>query len=214
MKVRAILFASVCVLAGAGAGVAVVATQPEGDHPGKRYVEEFKARASGENAMAAYMEASKPGAAHEFLALFAGEFDVTSKMWMDPSAPPMESTARATSEMIMGGRYLKMHYAGDLMGMSFTGMGTTGYDNTRNLFVGTWIDSMSTGISLASGNLDQTGTVLTLVGTMDDPATGEHGKAYKQVLRWIDHDTHIFEMWEILYGEPFKVMELTYTRIK
>ncbi|MCA9272526.1 MAG: DUF1579 domain-containing protein [Phycisphaerales bacterium] len=198
--------------AACGAWGAANIGQPEGEHPGKKYVEEFMAKVSDPNMMANYMKAGEPGTAHEFLALFTGEFDTTSRMWMDPAAEPMESTGSCTNTMIMDGRYLKTEYEGNIMGVPFTGFAITGYDNNRKLFTNVWIDSMSTGIAPAWGNLDQTGTVMTLVGTMDEPTTGEIGKLYKQVFRIVDEDHYVMEMWEILYGDEFKVMEIAYSR--
>lgn len=204
----------VAAAAAAGAWGAVSALQPEVEHPGKRYVEEFKAKAMNPDMMANYMKAGEPGAAHEFLALFVGEFEATNRMWMNPDAEPIESKGSCTNTMIMGGRFLQTQYKGDMMGFPFTGMALTGYDNNRNLFTNIWIDSMSTGIAPATGNLDESGTAMTLIGSMDEPTTGEMGKHYKQVFRLVDEDTHVMEMWEILYGDPFKVMEIEYTRKK
>lgn len=202
----------VCAAGAAGAWGAASALQPESEHPGKKYVEAFKAKAQDPDMMAKYMEAGKPGVAHEFLALFEGEFDAVNRMWMNPDGPPMESKASCTNTVIMGGRFLKSEYRGDMMGFAFDGMALMGYDNNKGLFTNIWIDSMSTGIAPAYGNLDESGTALTMIGKMDEPTTGEMGKHYKQVFRLVDEDTHVMEMWEILYGDPFKVMEIEYTR--
>lgn len=201
----------VCAAGAAGAWGATSVLQPEGDHPGKKFVEQRMAE-MGQDPMQAWMEAGTPGLAHEILAISAGEWDAVNRVWMAPGAEPMESTASASMELVMDGRFVKTRYEGSIMGAPFTGMGLMGYDNTRKLFTSLWIDSMSTSMSMAYGSLDETGTILTFVGTMDEPTTGEIGKSYKQVLRMIDEDHSVFEMWEILYGEPFKVMEIEYTR--
>lgn len=198
--------------AACGAWGAASVWQPEGEHPGKKYVEEYMARAADPNAMANYMKAGETGPAHEFLALFTGEFDSVNRMWWDPEQAPMESRGSCTNTMIMDGRFLKTEYKGDMMGIPFSGLALTGFDNNKKLFTNIWIDSMSTGIAPAYGNLDRTGTVMTLVGQMDEPNTGEIGKLYKQVFRLVDEDHHVMEMYEILYGDEFKVMEIAYTR--
>lgn len=216
MKSKKLIGTGVLVLAAAGAGAwgASAAFEPEDDHPGKRYVAEFKAKATNPDMMAAYMKAGEPGVAHELIALFAGEFNATTRMWMNPSQPPMESKAKSVNTMIMGGRFLETEFTGDMMGFPFTGKGLMGYDNNRGLFVNMWIDSMTTGFGIAKGNLDESGTAITFIGEMDEPTTGELGKAYKQVFRLIDEDTHVLEMWEILYGDEFKVMEIVYERVE
>ncbi len=200
-----------CAAGAAGAWGAASALQPESEHPGKKFIEQRMAE-MGQDPMQAWMEAGTPGLAHEILAMSEGEWDAVNRVWMAPGAEPMESPASATMELIMDGRFVKTSYEGSIMGTPFTGMGLMGYDNTRKLFTSLWIDSMSTSMSTAYGSLDETGTILTFVGTMDEPTTGEIGKSYKQVLRMIDEDHSVFEMWEILYGEPFKVMEIEYTR--
>jgi len=203
-----------CGAAACGAWGAIGIAQPEGEHPGKKYVEEYMAKAADPNAMANYMKAGEKGPAHEFLALFAGEFDAVTRMWWDPAAEPMQSKGSCTNTMVMDGRFLKTEYSGDMMGIPFSGFALTGFDNNKKLFTNVWVDSMSTGIAPAFGNLDRTGTVMTLVGQMDEPNTGEMGKFYKQVFRLIDEDHHVMEMWEILYGDEFKAMEIEYTRKK
>ena len=54
--------------------------------------------------MQAMMTAMTPGEHHEHLKKLAGKHDYTMKMWMDPSAPPTESTGKRNAEMILGGR--------------------------------------------------------------------------------------------------------------
>lgn len=206
----------VCALvlgvAACGAWGAAGAWQPEGEHPGKRYVEELTARASDPNAMANYMKAIEKGAAHEFLALMEGTFEATNRVWMDPAGEPIVSKAKAEHRMIMDGRYLKMTYEGDMMGMPFTGEGVFAYDNNRRAFRGTWIDSMSTGIAVSQGNMSRDGASLNMVVEMDEAITGEMAKSFLQKWKLADDGTIVLEMWEILYGEPFKVMEITYER--
>lgn len=170
------------------------------------------ARASDPAGMDKYIKSVEPGPAHEFLALFAGTFEATNRVWMDPAGQPMESAAKAVHTMIMDGRYLQMEYEGLFMGEPFTGKGTFAYDNNRRAFRGTWIDSMSTGIAVSQGNMSRDGTTLTMLVEMDEPITGEMSKSFMQKWKLADKDTIVLEMWEILYGDPFKVMEIEYKR--
>lgn len=209
---------SMCVCAvvvgAAACGAWGVVGQPETEHPGKRYVEQFKARASAPDAMDKYMKSLEPGPAHEFLALMAGTFEATNRVWMVQGQPPTESKASAVHTMIMDGRYLKLEYAGDMMGMAFTGEGVFAYDNNRRAFRGTWIDSMSTGIAVSQGNMNEAGDTLTMLVEMDEAMTGEMAKSFMQKWKLVDEDTIVMEMWEVLYGDPFKVMEIEYTRVE
>lgn len=156
-----------------------------------------------------------PGEGHKKLAAFAGSWDATIRMWMDPTKPPTESKASEEAQWILGGRYLRSSMKSEMMGMPMEGQGIMGYDNFRKLYFLTWIDNFGTGVLTAEGTLDKTGTVITLYGKMDEPTTGEVGKTVKYVYRILGPDRHVFEIHDLAIGEPnTRVMEATYTRRK
>lgn len=186
----------------------------EAKSPRESMQEMMKDPAAMQAAMAKWEETTKTGPMHKGMEKFVGEWSTASKMFMDPSAPPMESKGSATFQMVMGGRYLVQEFKGDMMGMPYEGMGYTGFDNNRKLFVSNWIDSMSTGIMTMKGSLDDTGKIMTQFGEMDEPMTGEMGKVIRSQTTWIDDNTFKFTMAEVMYGEPFVVMEITYTKKK
>ena len=64
-------------------------------------------------AWAAFMT---PGAAHGYMARFAGRWDIEIRFWHTPGQPPEVSRSRAEYEMILGGRYLLSRYTGTSMG--------------------------------------------------------------------------------------------------
>jgi len=184
------------------------------DHagPGKKIADQIHGNAAPD--MAAYMAAGQPGAAHEFLAFFAGTWDTEMEMWMEPGQPAMTATGRSAVKAIFGGRFIEEHFTGTIMGMPFEGRGFTGFDNNKKLFVGTWMDSMSTGVSTQYGSINPEGTVLTMVGTMDEPMTGEMGKAVMSTIEIVDEDTHVMKMYDVLYGERKLQMQITYRRVQ
>src|SRR5690606_6775332 len=124
----------------------------------------------------------------------------------------MTSKGTATIESMFDGRFVRERVEADMMGQPWQGEGTTGYDNTKKQFVSTWMDSMGTGIMLMKGSISPDGKTLTFIGDMDEPMTGEMGKAIRISITVDSRNSHRMEMFEILYGEPIKVMELTYTR--
>jgi hypothetical protein len=166
-------------------------------------------------AMKAWMDAGTPGKEHADLAKQAGDWDCAVKMWMDPKAPPMESKGTDHCEMILGGRVLRGHFTGDMMGMPFHGESMTGYSNFTKTYWSTWMDDMSTALMYTEGTASPDGKTVTMMGTMDDPAMNVKDKPYKQIFRMIDEDHHVFESWDEV-GTPheFKAMEITYTRKK
>lgn len=165
-------------------------------------------------AMQQYMESMEPGKPHSWLAQLVGDWDVTSKIVWDPAAPPMTSQASASYEMVLGNRFLKQNFNGNMMGMPFEGIGYTGFDKAGKMFTGVWMDSFGTGTASMRGSMSPDGSTLTMFGEMDEVMTGEYRKPVKFVIRIVDEDTHVFEAWEVAYGEPWMVMEHTYNRRK
>ena len=163
-------------------------------------------------AMQAMMAAMTPGEHHEHLKKLVGNFDYTMKSWMDPAAPPMESTGKRTAELLLGGRYLEEKYTGDFMGMTFEGIGTLGYDNVGKQYVSTWIDNMSTGIMMGHGTCSKDGWEMTSESL--DPATGKPVTS-RSKLTMPDADTIFMEMWMPgPDGKEMKWMEMTCKRSK
>lgn len=158
---------------------------------------------------------ASPGEMHKHLEKMAGNWTVTTKMWMDPSAPPMESKGTAKSTFVLGGRWLRQEYSGDMMGMPFEGIGMIGYDNFKKEFISTWVDNMSTTMMRSTGSCNAAGTEFNMSGTMDEPLTGERDKKFRHVWKLTSADSHVFEAYDNIPGKgEVKVMELTYTRVK
>jgi len=161
--------------------------------------------------MAAYMKAGALGPQHEMMASEVGTFDVAIKNWMDPAAPPMESTGVAVRTLHMGGRILQEEFQGDMMGTPFTGLSRSGYDNVSGKWWSTWTDSMSTGIMLAEGDCDENHTC-TYVGTYNDPVKGGP-VTNRYVIKTISPDEQHFAMYGPgRDGNEVKMMEMVYTR--
>jgi hypothetical protein len=155
---------------------------------------------------------STPGAEHKALEQFVGTWDTNAKMWHAPGTPPQESTGTAENKMTLGGRFLEQHFEGTMMGQPFSGMGYTGYDLYKKEYVGNWMDSMGTTIMNSTGKADPSGKTMTFTRTMDD-YMAKKTMPFKEVIKVVDNDHHVFEMW---YpgpdGKMFKMMEITYSR--
>lgn len=164
--------------------------------------------------MAAWEKAMTPGEQHKKMAAREGTWDTTGKFWMAPDAPPTESKGVAKFKMVLGGRYEMQEYNGEMMGAPFQGIGIAGYDNVKKKHFSTWIDSMGTGMMVLEGTADEKG-VVTIAGTMVDPATGKDCKV-RMVTAEKDKDSIQFEMF-VDDGKgkgEAKCMELNYTRRK
>jgi len=165
-------------------------------------------------AMDAMMKAATPGDAHKKLASMVGTWDVTVKMFPQPGAPAQESKGSSENKWVLGGRWVQENFTGDFMGMPFSGIGYTGYDNIKKQYIGTWMDSMSTSMMASSGTADASGKSYEFSSTMDDPMSGK-SMPVKSKVTVTDDDHHSMEMWSPgPDGKMFKMMEINYTRKK
>ena len=161
--------------------------------------------------MQAWMEYMRPGPMHEMMAKTVGDWNVNTKYWMDPAGEPMETEGKATVEMILGGRYMKSTHTGTMMGMPFEGISLQGYDNATGEFTSIWIDNMGTGFSISKGKYDEATHSINFEGSMLDPITKEDMN-FRQVVKNIDDNHFIFEMYMNYKGQEFKSMVVDYSR--
>jgi hypothetical protein len=159
----------------------------------------------------AWMEYMTPGSMHEMMAESVGEWKTKSTFWMTPSAEPMVMEGTATYEMILGGRYLKTDHTGTMMGMPFEGINLQGFDNATEKFTSVWFDNLGTGISVSAGIYDADKNSLFFTGSMVDPISGKDIE-YKQIVKFIDDNHQVFEMYTEFEGKEYKSMEVEATR--
>lgn len=183
-------------VAPAPAGTAVTVAQPEGMSP--------------EEMSRLYEEKNRTGEHHQWLKKCEGTWEGTMKMWMDPSADPIESKASEKNTMMFDGRYLKSEFEGDWMGEPFKGFSLMGYNNTESRYETTWMDSSSTGIVFSTG--ERSGDTLTLKGEMKECMT-EQMVTFRHVMKFDGPNRRTFTGYHTMPGMPeMKVMEITYTK--
>lgn len=163
-------------------------------------------------AMEAYLKYATPGEYHKYLEQFVGTWSTQSKFWTAPGAPPQESTGTAEHALVLGGRFVKVTYRGEMMGQTFEGMGFMGYDNYKQAFVDFWIDNFGTLMLTSEGQCDDTGKVITMNGSFDDPVTSQT-VSYRTVYTFADPDHYTLEMFnQTPDGQEFKSLEILHTR--
>jgi hypothetical protein len=170
------------------------------------------------------MELSQPGENHKRLDDLAGEWDVVMHMYMGgPGTPPTESKGHSKVTWVLDGRFLHDEFEGEMkmpgpdgkpVSTPFKGMGMTGYDNYRNMYVGSWADNMGTQLLTMSGSYNPNTKELSMYGAMDEPTMNVSGRLVRYVTRFISKDKHMFEMYDLHASPDYKVMEITYTRKK
>jgi hypothetical protein len=185
--------------------LALASSAPAADKP-------REAKPSEEEMMKRWEAATTPGAAHKALEPLVGDWSIESKMWMSPDAPPMETKATTKTRWILGGRFVQDDFTGEFMGKPMQGLGITGYDNLRQKYTGIWMDSGGTAIFISEGTVSADGKLFTFTGKSDDPMTGEKDKPLKFTIQIVNHDKHVFEMFDLSGGKSTKMMQMTYTR--
>ena len=165
--------------------------------------------------MGRWMQTLKPSAAHARLKELLGTYEVTTRMRMDPSKPPLESKGTAEVSWLTEGKWLISKANTELMGQKVNITTILGYDNFKERYVWCTVDSMQTTLNTASGHFDQSGDDLILWGTIDEPATPEQDKQVKYVYRGFGKDKFTFEVHDMMIGESnTKVVEYEYARKK
>ena len=164
--------------------------------------------------MEAFDRMAKVGDNHKLLGAMAGEWNTVVRSWMKPGAEPMESKGVSSDRPVMGGRYIQTDFKGDFMGQPFQGFGMSGYDNVTGKFWSTWSDSMSTGVMHVRGTYDAASKPFTYRGEMPDPMKAGALVKFRETVKIVDADKHVFEMYETHEGVETKTMEITYTRKK
>jgi hypothetical protein len=159
--------------------------------------------------MAAYMAAAEPDEHHEFLAQFAGNRTFRMTHWATPDAPAQTFDGRVTAEMIMGGRFLSVHYTADMGGFMFEGRGLTGYDRTAGEYVSTWIDNVSTTIMVSRGQ--EADGIVEMTATVVDPVSRAR-QTHRTVERTTPDGGHRMDYYvREGEGEERKTMEIVHS---
>lgn len=136
-----------------------------------------------------------PGAEHQLLARFAGGWRGTSQLWLDPAAPPEESSTELLAEPILGGRWLRMSERGTAFGKPHAGEMLLGYHLDARAYELAWVDSSHTGTSiiLFTGPATEPG----VVDVLGSYTAGEQRWGWRTRLRLSTPDELLLEAFNI-----------------
>ena len=159
--------------------------------------------------MQAMQEANKLTEHHEHFKDMVGVWDgvLTAEM---PGGEAFESRGVMTNEIVMGGRFLKGTWEGEMMGQPFTGVALTGYSSLNREFQGVWYDSTANQISYTTGELTDEHT-LVMRGEETDPASGMT-LPYKDIMHHTDANHTTFERVYITPQGEVPGFRIEYTR--
>ena len=153
--------------------------------------------------------APKPGPEHQRLHELVGTWNCKMKM----AGAPEALDAMATYKSELGGLWIASEFKCDSPVFKFTGKGLDGYDTNKKKYVGTWADSLSTGLMVFEGTYDEK----TKTTTMEGQGYNEQGKLakYRNVTKETDADHFTFEMFMIGDdGTATSAFTIEYTRKK
>jgi hypothetical protein len=161
----------------------------------------------------------KPGPEHAVFNDSAGTWDARVEMFMAPGAEPSVSKGVETSRVGCGGLCLITDFKGSFSmdpsapPVSFEGHGIDAYDQAKKKYVGTWIDSMSTGPMIGESTYDPASRTFT--GWSEAPDMSGKLSRMKSTVTMKDADTRVFSMYNLgPDGKETLGMRITYTRKK
>lgn len=161
--------------------------------------------------MEAMQASMTPNENHKLLQQFVGDWDVKTKFYSAPGAPPEESTGTMTAKSEFEGRFVTGTFKGNYMGMPFEGRLAMGYNNDAKQNESIWYDSMGTGMGFATGKASSDGKVFTMTGTHTEPDGTK--KTTREVTTFTSPNSYTSEFFETTPdGKDGKMMELVYTR--
>jgi hypothetical protein len=162
----------------------------------------------------------KPGPEHALYKDIAGTWDAKVESFMAPGAPPSVSSGTETARVACGGLCLLTDFKGSfVMGppstpaTAFDGHGTETYDQGKKKYVGSWTDSMSTGLSVTESTYDA--ATKTMKGWMEGPDMSGKVEKMRSTTTMKDANTRVMEMYNVgPDGKESLGMRITYTRKK
>ncbi len=161
--------------------------------------------------MGQWQEAMTPSAGHARLMPMVGTWRATTTFTMAPGATPQVHGGTSVHRMVLGGRYLEQIYKGMAMGMPFEGIGYTGYDNVQKRYVGTWMDTMGTGLMNSVSVGKPTDERIDCVAEAIEPSGQK--RIFETIVRIHNHGRHSYEMWTTgPTGKKHRTMIVEYER--
>jgi len=95
----------------------------------------------------------EPTDAHARLQRFAGSWQGTTRLWLEPGTPPEETRTELHAQLILGGRWLRLEWVGTAFGKPHAGEMLLGFHRDAGEYELAWVDSSHTGsaIMLSTG---------------------------------------------------------------
>lgn len=168
---------------------------------------------AGTGLLAQEMPAPKPTSHHLALQRQVGTWDAEVRLFMAPGKPPMVSKGVQVNKLVPGGLWLTSEFKSEMLGTPFEGRGIFGFDTGTGKHLGSWADSMVTGLALPVGSCKDDCREVTM--TFEGPGMDGKPVTYREVTVEKGPDTLLMTMSIKGKEGPFvRNMEIEYTRRK
>jgi len=154
----------------------------------------------------------KPGPEHELLKMDVGTWDAKVEVIPAPGMEAMMSKGVETNTMGCGGLCLINDFKGEFApGQAFHGHGMSAWDPVKKKYVGSWTDSMSTGIAMGESTWDASTKKFT--GTMEMPDLSGGTMKSRMVVEYPTSTTRTMTSYMAgPDGKEFVNLRITYTK--
>jgi hypothetical protein len=159
----------------------------------------------------ALAEAGKPGAEHQKLQPFVGDWTFTLRVWTDPIQPPAQVTGTVERRWILGGRFIQENVQGEYKGKTFEALGLLGYDNAQKKFTAVRACGLCGTISQGLATCDDSGTKFVCAKEECCPLTGQKVQGRDEI-RVENNDRIVMTMYRTVQGKEVKAMEIVSLR--
>jgi hypothetical protein len=164
----------------------------------------------------------KPGPSHRLLHMFVGNWNTRTTMFGGDVVPQTGVTSPASSSThmgiakiswILGDRFLKEEFEGEMSGVSFQGVGMMGYDNGARRFTNLWVDSLSTAMVHAKGRYFAEENRFEFNGTVYDPLISKE-RNVRTTIEIISPKEYVVSTFEPTpQGTEMKTLEIRYEKV-
>lgn len=157
------------------------------------------------------MERSQPAPELKNLESGIGSWQLSGQCYEKSDSAPEAFSGTATSEWILGNRFVKTTVHATSGGKTVEGIAVCGYDDGKKKFVSTWQDNQCNAIKMDEGSYDPGTKTYTYTGEF----TGPDGKMNKcrRTMRIAGNDEHVMTSYITEDGKPErKISEITFKR--
>jgi hypothetical protein len=175
--------------------------------------EDTKAPPSPKELLKALEEAGKPGPEHKKLQPFVGDWNVTAKLWTDPSQPPAEAKGTVQRKWIMEGRFIQENAKIECGGKSFEALGLLGYDGAPKKYTMVRACGFCGALLHRTATLNDSGNKFECATDDCCPITGQKVHGRDEIVIE-SNDRIVINVYKTIDGKELKVQEIVSVRAK